>query len=65
MILTKKTGSTRAELVSVAYFVHHKSHMEWPGIEPRLPRWKGGDKQPEPRHGPPVLISNSDYEEQS
>jgi hypothetical protein len=47
------------ELVSLAYFVHHKSHMGWPGTEPRLPRGEGGDKQPEPRHRPPALIKNS------
>jgi hypothetical protein len=21
-------------------FVHHKSHITWPGLEPRLSRWK-------------------------
>jgi hypothetical protein len=21
------------------YFVHHKSHMTWPGLEPGPPRW--------------------------
>jgi hypothetical protein len=24
-------------------FVHHKSHMTWPGIEPGLPLWEDGD----------------------
>jgi hypothetical protein len=23
--------------------VHHKSHMDWPGIEPGPPRWEAGD----------------------
>jgi hypothetical protein len=22
------------------HFVHHKSHMTWPGIEPGPPRWE-------------------------
>jgi hypothetical protein len=25
------------------HFVHHKSHMDCPGIEPGLPRWEAGD----------------------
>jgi hypothetical protein len=25
------------------HFVHHKSHMTWPGLEPRPPRWEAGD----------------------
>jgi hypothetical protein len=25
------------------HFVHHKSHMSWPGIEPGPPRWEAGD----------------------
>jgi hypothetical protein len=24
-------------------FVHHKSHMDWPGNEPGHPRWEAGD----------------------
>jgi hypothetical protein len=24
-------------------FVHHKSHMTWPGLEPGPPRWEAGD----------------------
>jgi hypothetical protein len=24
------------------HFVHHKSHMDWPGIEPGPPRWEAG-----------------------
>jgi hypothetical protein len=24
-------------------FVHHKSHMDRPGIEPGPPRWEAGD----------------------
>jgi hypothetical protein len=29
--------------LSQCHFVHHKSHMDWPGIEPRPPRWEAGD----------------------
>jgi hypothetical protein len=25
------------------HFVNHKSHMTWPGLEPRPPRWETGD----------------------
>jgi hypothetical protein len=25
------------------YFVHHKSHMTCPGLEPEPPRWEAGD----------------------
>jgi hypothetical protein len=25
------------------YFVHHKSHITRPGLEPGLPRWGAGD----------------------
>jgi hypothetical protein len=30
-------------------FIHHKSHMTWPGIEPGTPRWECGDWPPELR----------------
>jgi hypothetical protein len=29
--------------LSQCHFVHHKSHMDWPGNEPGPPRWKAGD----------------------
>jgi hypothetical protein len=32
--------------------VHHPSHVTWPGLEPRPPRWEAGDKPPELRHDP-------------
>jgi hypothetical protein len=25
------------------YFIHHKSHMSWPGIEHGPPRWEASD----------------------
>jgi hypothetical protein len=30
--------------LSQCHFVHHKSHMDRPGIEPGPPRWKASDK---------------------
>jgi hypothetical protein len=29
--------------VPQCHFVHHNSHMTWPGIEPGPPRWEAGD----------------------
>jgi hypothetical protein len=25
------------------HFIHHKSHMTWPAIEPGPPQWEAGD----------------------
>jgi hypothetical protein len=32
------------------HFVHHKSHMTWPGLEPGPLRWKPGKKSAIPRY---------------
>jgi hypothetical protein len=29
--------------LSECHLVHHKSHMDWTGIEPGPPRWEAGD----------------------
>jgi hypothetical protein len=29
--------------LSQCHFVHHKSHMDWTGIESGPPRWEAGD----------------------
>jgi hypothetical protein len=26
-----------------SHFLHHQSHITWPGLEPRPPRWEAGD----------------------
>jgi len=37
--------------LSQCHFVHYESHIDWPGIEPRRPRWEA-DQPPEPRTVP-------------
>jgi hypothetical protein len=39
------------EKLSQRNFVHHKSHMTWPGLEPGPLRLEAGDYPPELRHG--------------
>jgi hypothetical protein len=36
------TGETEelGENLLQCYFVHHKFHMTWPGLEPGPPRWE-------------------------
>jgi hypothetical protein len=31
------------EILPQRHFVHHKSHMTRPGLEPGPPRWEAGD----------------------
>jgi hypothetical protein len=33
------------------HFVHHKSHMIIPGLEPGPPQWETGDEPPDIWHG--------------
>jgi hypothetical protein len=37
--------------LSQCHFVHHKSNMDWPGIEPEPPQWQPGDEPTAPWHG--------------
>jgi hypothetical protein len=39
----RKKPKYSGKKLSQCYFVHHKSHMDWPGIEPGPPRWEAGD----------------------
>jgi len=43
MTLTGRNRSTRKKKTCQCNFVHHKSHMDWPGIEPGPPRHESGD----------------------
>jgi hypothetical protein len=38
------------ENLSQSLFVHHKSHVAWPGIESGPPLWEAGDYPPELWH---------------
>ena len=37
--------------MSLCHFVYHKSHTDWPGIEPSPRRWKAGYQPTETWHG--------------
>jgi hypothetical protein len=50
-----KTNNSEKNL-SQYHFVHHKFHMDWPGIEPGPPRWEAGEYPPEPWHGQNSLV---------
>jgi hypothetical protein len=43
MKLTGVNRSTGGKNLSQWHFVHQKSHMDWPRIEPGTPRWEAGD----------------------
>jgi hypothetical protein len=39
MRIDKETEELEENLPQ-CHFVHHKSHMTWPGLEPGPPRWE-------------------------
>jgi hypothetical protein len=45
--------------LSQCHFVYHKSHTDWPGIEPGPPGWEAGDSPLEQWHGPNTTLSHS------
>jgi hypothetical protein len=49
--MTRENLSTYSKKnLSQCHFVQHTSYMDWPWIEPGLPRLEAGDKPPEPWH---------------
>jgi hypothetical protein len=44
------TGESRRTL-SQCHFIHHESHVDWPGRQPGPSRWEASDWPPEIWHG--------------
>jgi hypothetical protein len=62
MKLTEEYRSTRRKKLSQCHFVHHQSHVDWPGIEHGPPRWEADDWLPEPWHGLRMFDSYRQFE---
>jgi hypothetical protein len=43
MVVTRENWRTQRKNLSQCQYVHHKSHIDWPGREPADPRWEAGD----------------------
>jgi hypothetical protein len=43
MIPTGENQNTQKKHLSQCYFVHQKSHTDWPGVKPRLLWWLAGN----------------------
>jgi hypothetical protein len=52
--IDRETPKYSGKNLSQCHFVHQKSHIDWPGIEPGPSRWKTGDWPNEPWHGQPA-----------
>jgi hypothetical protein len=44
MILTERDCSIRKKNLSQSHLIHHKCHMNWPGIEHGPPQWHSTEK---------------------
>ena len=47
MMITGEKKNYAEINLSQCYFIHYKSHLDWPGNESDSPRWKAGDLPPQ------------------
>jgi hypothetical protein len=63
MVTVQQLVETEAlrEYLPQCHCVHHKSHMNRPGLEPKLPQWETSNKLPELCCSKNALIISEDF----